>query len=612
MVQSAGTDGFADRRVQIETPEHVRVAYPLADLGSRFLALLLDTLLIGAGLAVLWLGVPYVAQRLGPIPDAVRGWGTAVLLLLSFAWAWGYFVYFEGLRDGQTPGKRKLRIRAVHDGGYALGVQGAAIRNLLRLVDIQPLPSWLAGGVTMLLHPQTKRLGDIAAGTVVVRDRFEVALPEAAATELAEGPPRLDAAAFAALSRYIGRRGELRPAVRERIAGQLAARIAPALPAHAALRAPDADAWLIRLEAEESARQMGAGGSAALGSAQAAALARHERAEWTEFRALLERAQRRGLAQLPEADVRRFATLYRATSADLARARTYGGSAALLYSLERTVGAGHNLLYQPAERSWRLARGWLARGFPALFRARRAPVLLAAVLFYLPALLVYGYVRADPPRARELIPTEILARAEEGEQRSAAGRGYVDVPEVFMPVMASGIIANNVQVTFLAFAGGILAGIGTIVLLVVNGVHLGAVAALFGNHGLALHLWSFVLPHGVIELTAICIAGGAGLWLGSALVLPGRQTRSAALVERGREAVSLLLGTTMLLVIAGLIEGFISPSALPVAVKLSVAAVSAVMLAAYLGFAGRPTPRAAEPRDATGRDQSRPARFTSR
>jgi uncharacterized membrane protein SpoIIM required for sporulation len=143
----------------------------------------------------------------------------------------------------------------------------------------------------------------------------------------------------------------------------------------------------------------------------------------------------------------------------------------------------------------------------------------------------------------------------------------------------------------------------------VNGVLLGGVAGLFNARGLNLYLWSFVLPHGVLELTAICIAGGAGLWLGSALVLPGRRTRRSALVRRGREAVSLLGGTVVLLVLAGLVEGFVSPSTLPAAAKLAFGALSGLVLFAYLHGAGRSTAAAAA---AEHDDQSSPRRFTSR
>jgi uncharacterized membrane protein SpoIIM required for sporulation/uncharacterized RDD family membrane protein YckC len=505
MPLAARRDAFSDRQVEIETPEQVSVGYELADLGSRFVALLIDGALILCGWLALGVGVPYLMNRAGISLSALGGWSSGITLFAILFFPWCYFVFFEGLHGGRTPGKRAMRIRTVHDGGYPLTLRGAAVRNLLRLIDAQPFPSWLVGGVTMSLHPHTKRLGDLAAGTIVVRERRAADHPE--------------------------RRGATEP-----VAVQV--------------------------------------------------LARSQREVWGEYRRLLERAQQKGVAALPEGEVARFAGLYRVVAADLARARTYGGSAAVLDALERWVGAGHNQLYRPRGRSWRRFAAWLAGGFPALVRRRWRPIALAAAALFLPALLAAAAVRAEPGRARALLPAEMIARAEESTARAAQGKGYIDVPEFFMPVLASRIIANNVQVTFFAFAGGILAGVGTVLVLVFNGVHLGAVAALFAHHGASLALWSFVLPHGIIELTAICIAGGAGLWLGSALLLPGRRTRREVLVERGREAVSLLGGTAVLLAVAGVIEGFISPSLIPLPVKVAVSASSAVLLAGYLLRAG--------------------------
>src|SRR5690606_13668071 len=127
--------------------------------------------------------------------------------------------------------------------------------------------------------------------------------------------------------------------------------------------------------------------------------------------------------------------------------------------------------------------------------------------------------------------------------------------------------------------GGVLAGVGTLAILVFNGVFIGGVFGLFAAHGLSPYLLAFVLPHGVVELSAIAIAGGAGLWMGSALLVPGRATRKDALVSRGREAVGLLAGTGVLLIVAGLIEGFISPAPWPMTVKAGVSAITAVLLA---------------------------------
>jgi uncharacterized membrane protein SpoIIM required for sporulation len=153
--------------------------------------------------------------------------------------------------------------------------------------------------------------------------------------------------------------------------------------------------------------------------------------------------------------------------------------------------------------------------------------------------------------------------------------------------MASQIIANNVQVTFGVFALGITAGIGSLLLLVLNGVSLGGVFGLYQSKGIATLLLAFVAPHGVLELTAVCIAGGAGFLLAAALLLPGRRTRKRALVENGQRAIRLVAAATVLLLVAGTLEGFVSPIPWwPLRAKFAVSAATLVLLVLYLS-AGR-------------------------
>jgi uncharacterized membrane protein SpoIIM required for sporulation/uncharacterized RDD family membrane protein YckC len=567
----------------------VAIGYELADLGSRFTALLIDWLLIILGVLGLWLGVLALAALLG-LPDAIAGIGVGLTVLAVFVLTWGYFVFYEGLRDGQTPGKRRMGIRVVHDGGYPVTVRGAAVRNLMRIIDIQPAPSFAVGGLAMMLHPQTKRLGDLAAGTVVVRDRSGQPIPEesaAAAPTVALGRPRLTDQEFALLETYASRRASLPGEVRADLSRKLMSRVERHFGEDARRWQMSPDAYLAVVHEEEMGRRKASGAGGRSGTAQATALVRRQRAEWDEYQKLLKQARENGLDGLGETKVSRFAALYREMAADLARARTYGGSPELLYTMERLVGFGHNLFYRPPTRSWSRFLAFAGGGFAALARRCWKPILAASVLFYLPTLLTFTAVRREPELENQLLSGEMLARVEESVDKERRGEGYVEVPEVYMPAMASSLISNNVQVTFLAFAGGILAGLGTGWILVLNGVMLGSVAAAFANQGQSLHLWTFVLPHGVIELTAICIAGGAGLWMGSAMLLPGRRTRREVLVTRGREAVSLIGGTALMLVIAGIIEGFISPSELPREVKLGFAMVAAVAMIAYFAFAGR-------------------------
>jgi uncharacterized membrane protein SpoIIM required for sporulation len=149
--------------------------------------------------------------------------------------------------------------------------------------------------------------------------------------------------------------------------------------------------------------------------------------------------------------------------------------------------------------------------------------------------------------------------------------------------MASQIIANNVQVTFAAFAFGITLGIGTLILLLLNGISLGGVFGLYASKGILPLLVAFVAPHGVLELSAICISAGGGLLIAAALLVPGDRTRRRALVENSRRAIRLIAASTLLLVVAGSLEGMVSPIPnWPLWAKLAVSATTLVALAAYL------------------------------
>ena len=315
-------------------------------------------------------------------------------------------------------------------------------------------------------------------------------------------------------------------------------------------------------------------------------MARERREAWEAYAALVEKGRARGLGALTEEEVRAFGRLYRGVTADLARARTYGASPAMMEAVERWAGSGHNLLYRAKGRAAVPLGRWVARECPRAVRRHRRPVLLAALLLFGPMLASYAAVRDVPVRARAIMPPGMLARAE-NTVRGDPDAAYLEVGGAEMPALSSMVMTNNVGVTFTAFAGGLLAGVGTVLILVFNGVLLGAAFGLYANNEVLGVILAFVFPHGVMELTAICLAGGAGLGLGSALLVPGRRTRREALRERGREFLSLLGGAVLLLLVAGLVEGFYSPSGLPAVAKFAFGGGTAVLLAVYFGFAGR-------------------------
>jgi len=566
------------QHLEIETPEHVVLDLEIAGIGSRALAAVLDmAILVGSGFALL-----IVLTILSGYGISVGRVGSVVMVLLGFAVWNGYFILFEGLRRGQTPGKRIAGIRVVMDTGHAVSFGAAAARNLLRLADALP-PPYLIGLLLVAFHPRGKRLGDLVAGTVVARDRPHEAAPTtdagAAGAAAYEAPsiPELDDEEFRLLAQFAARQAQLEPATRARLAGGLASRLSayPAAPGQSDL------AHLLALHAAELVRRQG--GLAARGAAGAGTrFAAQKRGRWDAFERLAERAARDGLDSFGSDELPDFAARYREVAADLARARTYRADHAIQARLERLAAAGHNALYRDERGTW--GRLWiaLARECPAAVIEARRYVLIAFLTFIVPAAAGFMVLHERPGLAVELLPDVMLRRAEAGRARQAGGRGYVEVAPEDRALMASGIITNNVRVSVACFAGGVFLGVGSLILLAYNGLAIGAFAGHFANVGLLGYLLTFILGHGALELFAIWVAGAAGFLLGRSIVAPGTLSRSDALVVSGRVAVRMVGATGVLLVIAGLIEGFISAGGYSVGVRLVASAVSLALLGAYL------------------------------
>jgi uncharacterized membrane protein SpoIIM required for sporulation len=414
---------------------------------------------------------------------------------------------------------------------------------------------------------------------------------------------------FTVLERFMERRSTLDPERRNALAAQLATRLEAALTASESAR-PDGSrdiAKLVRLyETERQARARGVAARQDRGAARERnVLVATRSPHWAAFAAMLADAQQHGLGAHGEDGVRAFVAAYRDLASDLARLRTaaHGRDTPEQFYLSRLLAGAHNLLYRG--RSLSLADVVRVMTIEAPREVRRSwrPILLAASLLFGPAFIAYTAVVRQPAVAATFIPPAMLDRAEEGVRRAREGTGYIPDPQILRPMMASQIIANNVQVTFGVFAFGITAGIGSLVLLVLNGVSLGGVMGLYQSKGILPLLLAFVAPHGVLELTAVCIGGGAGFLLAAAILIPGRRTRRRALVENGARAIRLVAAATVLLLVAGTLEGFVSPIPWwPLTAKLAVSGATLVLLAVYLR-AGRAVPNeqtsviAAEPTD---------------
>jgi len=307
-------------------------------------------------------------------------------------------------------------------------------------------------------------------------------------------------------------------------------------------------------------------------------------AQWSRF---YERAQvllrggPRALKRLSGAELTRLIDDYQALTADLARARSLGAARETIEQLNRIAVAGHNLLYGQIHLRESLGA---AHGLASAARAVRrhgAAVALSALMFFGSALVSFVAVELYPTLAYDLLADEFL------DFDPATPENLHSIPSLARPVVSSLIISNNIQVTLLAFGFGLTAGLGTSVLLIFNGIHLGSVAGWMVLHGKERALWGWIMPHGGTELLAICLAGAAGYILAGAIIAPGELRRSTALKQVGMETLTIELGCMVMLVIAGLIEGFVSPSALDYSSRIAVLLASLGLWAVYFLGAGR-------------------------
>jgi len=294
--------------------------------------------------------------------------------------------------------------------------------------------------------------------------------------------------------------------------------------------------------------------------------------KWKRLEELTARVSRLRLKNLSGEEVREFGRLYRRTAADLAIAREEVTDKRLVNYLNYLVGRAHGAIYRSESSGFGVFINFFRYDFPAIFRKTFPFTLAAFITFILATVFASVVCLLDEGFADRIAP---------GMRQDIIGHhNWTEAINSANPLASTSIQRNNITVTFYAFAGGVLAGVGTLLVLVQNGLLLGMVLSLCFRY----RFWEipiFVSAHGVIELTAIFISGGAGLLIGKALLMPGDLRRIDALVENGRLAIKLVLGCIPMLLIAGLIEGFISPAHIPPSFKFSVSAMSAVVMTIY-------------------------------
>ena len=303
-----------------------------------------------------------------------------------------------------------------------------------------------------------------------------------------------------------------------------------------------------------------------------------KRGGWEQLSVIVERTKNGGLKQLSREELPALGSLYRRAAADLAYARAQGANPNLVLYLNELVGNAHGLIYAEESGGWGRLWQFLAYGLPATLR-RRMPFVLAAILLNLiGALLAYVIIQRDPSQIGLYFP-DSLRSSMEIWKKGGADNGNVPLGDGVLT--SSWLMTHNTQVGITAFATGITL-ILPIVLMFQNGTMIGALTAVVQPTGHLASMWAGLLPHGVCELSATFICGGAGLLIGWALIAPGPYTRKDALIANGRDACKLMVGTIPLWITAGILEGNVSHSSLPHWAKFSLAGIQFTALVFYV------------------------------
>ncbi|MFP4662321.1 MAG: stage II sporulation protein M [Halanaerobiales bacterium] len=299
-------------------------------------------------------------------------------------------------------------------------------------------------------------------------------------------------------------------------------------------------------------------------------------ASWQSLETLSKKINNKGIKKLTSSEVKIFLDLFRKTSHHLAYARTHYPDSNIIKYLNNLLGKCHSNVYAVKKISPGSLKDYVFRKYPQILKDYRNYILISFAFFALGVLISMIMVLYNHDHASLFVPQEYIDTIKAGTEGSGDWN---------YALMSSYIMVNNIRVSITAFVLGITLGLGTVYVLFLNGAMLGALTTVVYLYGNPVSYWSLILPHGVIELTAIFIAGAAGLVIAKHMLIPGELKRKYSIISGTKKAISLLSGVIVMLIIAGIIEGFYTPlSTFTTTTKLAFAAFTGLILIMYFAI----------------------------
>ncbi len=552
----------------------VKVSLPIAGIGSRMLAYCIDIGVLSLSVTVLYFALTFVSSDLYQVIAALSG---NLRLLIGMLTAFGLFLFWtiiEIRTNGQSIGKRLMHLRVVRLNGQHADALQFAVRNALRVVDFFPA-CYPIGSLFVLFERQHRRIGDLLAGTVVIR---EDSIDLSRYQRPVAWPAFLKPEQTNVLSSFFERAHHFTPEAQQRLATHFmqSFRLPLTNPndALASLRTAcevsgddHADNVILRPH-----QQVGE---------SIDAFVRRRKPIWDDLEKVLSRF---GTGNLTLPELLHFENQHRRVASDLAVAQKLFPGSDVDYALNQLLSRCMSVLHRPKSDFFGDVRNFFGFKFAHAVTAQRWHTKLATAILSLAAVVSALSVTLSPDMARRLVSEELSGFISRRELWTDS------ILDTLAPAELSTLIfSNNLRVALSAFALGCTAGVGTAVVLFYNGLHLGAVLGMAAQHGLLIPLLGFMSAHGGVELSIIALCGGAGLRLGQAILVPSHVSRNEAARLAARDGFRVFLGCAPFLVAVGVIEGFVSPGGFfPLPMRVLFGAASTWAFWRYLSGASQP------------------------